>query len=120
MPAELGWRILVHRAEGPTLSRNRQRLIARLLALAVLVAQFGAEAHAYTHLGKDPDSIPSSTQYCAKCLSFASVTIAAGGAPHAALITQFEMELPVAAATVAIPTRSPCSSYQSRAPPKSL
>ena len=94
--------------------------MARVLALALLVAQFGAEAHAYSHLAKDPDSVPSSTQYCAKCLSFAPVTVAAGGMPHVVLIDPIESEPALAAATAVIPARSPCPSYQSRAPPKSL
>lgn len=120
LPAEPVWRILVHRAEAPTLSRHRQRLIARLLALALLAAQFGAEAHAYSHLGRDPDNLPNSTQYCAKCLSFAPVTAAAGGMPHAVLIVQSEPEAPLAAVTVPCATLSPRPSYQSRAPPLSL
>jgi hypothetical protein len=110
----------VHRAEVPTLFRHRQRLIARLLALAVLGAQFGAEAHAISHLAKDPDSVPNSTQYCAKCLSFAPVTSAAGGMPHAILIVQPESEPALAAPTASLPTLLPRPSYQSRAPPQLL
>ena len=91
-----------------------------MLALALLAAQFGAEAHAYSHLAKDPDSLPNSTQYCAKCLSFAPVTAAAGGMPHAVMILQPESDFPIATATAADPTSSPCSSYQSRAPPQFL
>jgi len=120
MFAEPGWRMTVHRAEAPTLSRHRQWLIARLLALALLVAQFGAEAHAYTHLARNPDGAPGSTQYCAKCLSFAPVTVAAGGLPHAVLIDQFEAEPALAAATAALPARTPCPAFQPRAPPQFL
>jgi hypothetical protein len=103
-----------------TLSRQRHRLIARVLALALLFAQFGAQAHAYSHLGKDPDGAASSTQYCTKCLSFAPVTIAAGGMPHAVLIDQMEAEPAAAAPTALLPTLSPRPSYQSRAPPQLL
>jgi hypothetical protein len=91
-----------------------------VLALALLAAQFGAEAHAYSHLAKDPDGIPGSSQYCAKCLSFAPVTAAAGGMPHAVLIVQSEPESPLAAVTLPFATVSPRPSYQSRAPPQSL
>jgi hypothetical protein len=88
--------------------------------LALLFAQFGAEAHAYSHLGKDPDGAANSTQYCAKCLSFAPVTIAAGGMPHVVLILQPETEPALATATASIQTLSPRPSYQSRAPPQLL
>ena len=118
MPAEPGWRILVHRIEVLTLSRHRQRLIARLLALALLVAQFGAEAHAYSHLAKDTDGAPNSTQYCTKCLSYAPVTIAAGGMPHVVLIAQFDVEPALAAAAASLPTLSPRPAFQPRAPPQ--
>jgi hypothetical protein len=120
LPAEPGGRILVHRIEVLTLSRHRQRLVARLLALALLVAQFGAEAHAYSHLAKDPDGTASSSQYCTKCLSYAPVTIAAGGMPQAVLIDQPASEPALAAATASIPSLTPRSSYQSRAPPQSF
>jgi len=112
--------MIVHRPEAPTLQRHPQRLIARFLALALLVAQFGAEAHAYSHLAKDPDGAPNATQYCTKCLSFAHVTIAASGAPHAVPNIRTEPEAPLTAATAPLPARSPCSSYQPRAPPQFL
>ena len=112
--------MIVHRPEVPTLSRHRQRLIARLLALALLVAQFGAEAHAYSHLAKDPDGSPTSSQYCTKCLSYAPVTIAAGGMLPAILIDQPIAEPALPVATFSIPNLSPRPSYQSRAPPKPL
>lgn len=91
-----------------------------MLALALLAAQFGAEVHAYSHLAKDPDSAPSSALYCAKCLSFAPVTVAAGGLPYLVLIEQSGAEPALAAATASIPASFRCHSYQSRAPPPLL
>ena len=52
------------------LNRNRQRLIARLLSLVLLIAQLGAVAHAYSHLTPDlRSSAPGLTQVCATCIS---------------------------------------------------
>jgi len=96
---------------------QRHRLIARVLALALLVAQFGAEAHAYSHLAKDPHGVPSSLQGCTKCLSFTPVTIAVGGTPFVVLTDRCDTEPALPVATVSIPDRSPFPAFQPRAPP---
>ena len=120
MPTEPVWRILVHRIEVQALHRNRHRLIARVLALAILAAQFGAEAHAYSHLAKDPHGVPSSLQSCTKCLSFAPVTMAVGGTPHVVIIDHCiaEPAIPVVAASIS--DRFPFPAFQPRAPPSLL
>jgi hypothetical protein len=91
-----------------------------VLALALLVAQFGAEAHEYSHLATHQHGVPSSTQYCAKCLSFAPVTMAAGGMPYVVLIDRCGTEPALPAATLSIPDRSPFPAFQPRAPPPLL
>lgn len=120
LPAEPGWRILVHRPEVPTLSRKRHQLIARVLALALLVAQFGAQTHAYSHLARNTHGVPSSMQSCATCLSFAPVTMAAGGTPYVLLAAQCVSESVLPVATVSIPNTSPFPAFQPRAPPQLL
>jgi hypothetical protein len=94
--------------------------IARVLALALLVAQFGAEVHAYSHLATDPYGVPSSMQYCVKCLSFAPVTMAVGGMPYVLLTAQCESGPALPVATVSISDCSPFPAFQPRAPPRLL
>ena len=91
-----------------------------MLALALLVAQFGAEAHAYSHLAKDPDSAPNSLQGCTKCLSFAPVTMAVGGTPYVVLVDNCMTEPALPVVTASIPDRFPFPAFQPRAPPRLL
>jgi hypothetical protein len=102
------------------LSRHRHRLIARVLALALLVAQLGAEAHAYSHLVTDQRGAPNSAQTCGKCLSFAPLTMAVGGAPYVVLTDRCEAERVVPIAISSIPNRSPYSAHRPRGPPQLL
>lgn len=119
MPTEPGWGILVHRPEALTLSRHRQRLIARLLALALLFAQFGAQAHAYSHLAKNQD-VPGSLRSCATCLSFAPVAMAVGGSPQVVAIEACVSVPALPVVTISIPDSSPFPAFQPRAPPQLL
>ena len=102
------------------MSRRPIRLLARLLPLALLVAQFGAEAHAFSHLRPDPDGIPSSTQSCATCLSFAPVTGGVGAATAPAISDPCLVGLESLAPADSFVSQSPLSAYQSRAPPSLL
>lgn len=113
-------RILSHRPGTRILSSNRHRLIARLLPLVLLVAQLGAEAHAYSHVGKNPHGIPNPTQTCGICHSFAPLTMAVGTAQVTmpVILGDAEHGIPATVATAAV--HSPRSSHQSRAPPALL
>ncbi len=91
-----------------------------MLALALLVAQFGAEAHAYSHLAKDPLGAPNSLQSCTKCLSFAPVTMAVGGTPYLVLTERCIAEPALPAVTISILGRFPFPAFQPRAPPQLL
>jgi hypothetical protein len=93
--------------------------IARVLALALLMAQFGAQAHAYSHLTRD-QGVPSSMPSCATCLSFAPVTMAVGGTPCVLLVAQCESEPALPVVTISIPDSSPFPAFQPRAPPQLL
>lgn len=73
------WRILRRVSEVRVLIRRRLRLIARVLSLALLVGQLGAEAHAYSHLSDNSKGLPGTSQSCRACLSFAPVQAAVGG-----------------------------------------
>lgn len=102
------------------LSRQRHRLIARILALTLFVAQLGAEAHAYSHLVTDPLGVPSTAQTCGKCLSFAPLTMAVGGTQYLVLTDRCEAERVVPIAISSIPSRSPYNAFRPRAPPQLL
>ena len=91
-----------------------------MLALAILAAQFGAEAHAYSHLAKDPDSAPNSLQTCTKCLSFAPVTMAVGGTPYVVIVDHCVAEPALPVVTTSIPDRFSFPAFQPRAPPRLL
>lgn len=102
------------------LTRRRLSLIARLLSLALLVGQFGAVAHANSHLSDDPDGLPDTSQVCRACLSFAPLQSAVGSAPsvfHAASCTA---EPYVQADETLVPRSFPRPAFQSRAPPALL
>jgi hypothetical protein len=61
--------------------------IGLIAAFALLLAQFGAMAHAYSHVPHAQEArfqqpIPNAHDYCADCLNFAPL-LAAAGAPTA-------------------------------------
>jgi hypothetical protein len=98
---------------------SRRRLIVHLLSLALLIAQLGMAAHAYSHLKSDPDGLPgTTTQLCGQCASSAPLLSMASSSscirvpyePHAAGI---------APASIGIDVRPlPHPAFRSRAPPR--
>ena len=58
------------------------------LALIVLVAQLGAQAHAYSHLNSAPDSAQHHTRPapCVECSSFATLLTLAGGMSYPVML----------------------------------
>ena len=120
LPAANRWQILFELPEVVVLSSRRLSLIARLLSLALLLGQLGAEAHAYSHLLDDTDGLPSTTQNCRACLSGAPLLSAVGSSPTAFIVARCEAEafLPFDSVVVALsPARR---AFQSRAPPAFL
>jgi hypothetical protein len=100
-----------------TLSRKRIGQLGRWLALALLVAQFGAEIHLYSHPLADSSDRLGTARSCGTCLASAQLQNAV--APPTA-------EIPVRAvawlALVAEPdapatSAAPFRAYRSRAPP---
>ena len=84
------------------------------------MAQFGAQAHAYSHLSPNRDGVPGTTQSCATCLSFAPVTGAVGSAAAAVASDACLLGLAPLAADNSFVSQSRPSSYRSRAPPALL
>jgi len=98
---------------------KRRRLIVHLLSLALLIAQLGVEAHAYSHLKSDPDSLPGTTnQLCAQCASSAPLLSMASSS--ACIRVPFESQAegiaPASIGTDVRPLSHPA--FRSRAPPR--
>ena len=112
------WHRLANLAESDLrlIQPYRKFALRAFLALALLFAQAGAQAHSYSHL-KGPDPAGVSSQLCGECLSFAPL-LATAGAPDSVFV--FHCRL------VAEVTHAPAASlvphvfhhaFRSRAPP---
>jgi hypothetical protein len=102
------------------LSRKSTLRIALMTAMALLIAQFGAQAHVYSHLhygAGTTEQLDSHGRLCGECLSFAPLLSAAGTPTHLfAIAPQGVMAGPSDTVTSLI-ARSPTASFRSRAPP---
>jgi len=117
LPALRRWWILPRHPEDLVLTRRRLSLIARILSLALLVGQLGAEAHAYSHLSDATKSRPDAAQGCRTCLSFAPVHSAVGGSLVEFVVTQCALESFLPVDQILIPAGRSRPAFQSRAPP---
>ena len=120
LPADSRWRILFVLSEVVVLSSRRVSLIARLLSLALLIGQLGAETHAYTHLLDDTDGLPSTTQNCRACLSSAPLQSAVGSSPTSFIVARCEAEAFVPLDAIVVAQGPAHRAFQSRAPPALL
>jgi hypothetical protein len=92
--------------------------LARLLALALLLAQFGAELHVYyAHALADPVDHPGAVRSCGTCLTSAQLQSAA--APPMPALPAFSVAWTTAVIEAAAPDprSSPFRAFRSRAPP---
>ena len=89
------------------------------LALIVLVAQLGAQAHAYSHLVPPPDAAAHHLHPapCLQCSSFAPLLTLAGGFGNPAVLAIADPATVYARPVVAVRRAAPCRAYRSRAPP---
>ena len=100
---------------------SRFRALCQLQALILVIAQLGAQAHAYSHLSATRDANGElqriHTLACSECVAFAPLLAAAGGSAAPLL------HLPAPAATVTAfaaqppPRAAALTAYRSRAPP---
>jgi hypothetical protein len=95
-------------------------LIGRLLSLALLFGQLGADAHAYSHLSDDSKGLPETTQSCRACASFAPLHSAVGGSTSAFIVDQCAAATFVLLDAILIPHSPSHRAFQSRAPPTFL
>jgi hypothetical protein len=117
-----GWefgsqRCYAHAPEAIPLLKTRRHLIVHLLSLALLIAQLGMSAHAYSHLKADTDGLPSQVQSCGHCLSFTPLLGMVDGSPHVWTVGHVDSDLVVADDASAIVVAPVWPSFRSRAPP---
>lgn len=98
---------------------RRHANLSWLLAILVLVAQLGAQAHAYSHLAKSPDPIQRSahTAPCVECSAFAPLLTAVSGASFPVVVAAIEPPTITLSRAALVHRAAPCSAYRSRAPP---
>jgi hypothetical protein len=99
---------------------RRHAGLSLLLAIFVLVAQLGAQAHAYSHLAKSPDPIQRSSHGgapCVECSAFAPLLTAVSGASFPVVVTAVEPPAIAASPAVGVHATATCTAYRSRAPP---
>jgi hypothetical protein len=107
-------------SEVGALFRSRRRLIVHLLSLALLIAQLGMEAHAYSHLKSDPDGLPGTTtnQLCGQCASSAPLLSMASSSHCFRVPYEPQIEGIAPAALGTDVRRLPHPAFRSRAPPR--
>ena len=99
----------------------RFRALCQLQALILVIAQLGAQAHAYSHLtvSRDTNGEPQRIHAlaCSECVAFAPLLATAGGSAvpllhlpaRASTVIAFDAQLQFRASTL--------TAYRSRAPP---
>jgi hypothetical protein len=106
------------------MSGNLRLRIALMTAMALLIAQFGAQAHVYSHLhfGSGASSgateqLDSHGRLCSECLSFAPLLSAAGAPNHLFAIAPQGVVAAPGDAVASLIARLPTAAFRSRAPP---
>jgi len=94
--------------------------IALMMAMALLMAQFGAQAHAYSHLhfgSSTTEQLDAHGKLCSQCLSFAPLLSAAGTPSHLFAIAPQGVIAAPSVAVASLICLSPTPAFRSRAPP---
>lgn len=103
--------------EDLTLGGYRFRLIGRVLALALLVAQFGAEIHVYSHSLTNPTERQGAARSCGYCLASSQLQIAVGAPVSAMPVRSLAWVTIVPEASAPVIRSEPFRAFRSRAPP---
>jgi hypothetical protein len=95
---------------------------ALITSVALLIAQFGAMAHAYTHgLATERNGVhqsnPGSHEFCGDCLNFAPLLSAAGAPAALPTIAPQGRSLPLRMTEKSLLAARPLLAFRSRAPP---
>ena len=102
--------------EGRPLKLHRHKLAHIALALTLVVAQFLAQAHGYSHLRSgDPRGTPA--QPCAECLACSPLLAGSDAPVHAITLLHPAVDAILAVADAPLVERFRYRPFQSRAPP---
>jgi hypothetical protein len=100
---------------------STMRVLCRLQALILVIAQLGAQAHAYSHLtvARDANGGPQRIHAlaCSECVAFAPLLATAGGSAVPLLHLPARESSVIAFEPQLQPRASTHSAYRSRAPP---
>ena len=101
------------------LKLNRRRIgqIGRWLALALLVAQFGAEIHLYSHPLADSSETLGTARNCGTCLASSQLQNAVAVAPPALPARSIAWVTVLPETSASVTRSSPFRAFRSRAPP---
>lgn len=99
------------------LNRKRIGSMGRWLALALLVAQFGAEIHLYSHPLADSSETLGTARNCGTCLASSQLQNAVAVAPSILPVRSIAWATVVAEASAPVAHSSPFRAFRSRAPP---
>jgi hypothetical protein len=95
---------------------------ALMAAMALLVAQFAAQAHTYSHLRPGSDrtdqSSDSRARLCSECLSFAPLLATAGSTGQLPVVAAAGVSGTIVAVVASLISRAPLLAFRSRAPPQ--
>ena len=94
-----------------------------MTAMALLVSQFAAQAHAYSHLRPGSDSmqqLDSHGRLCSECLSFAPLLSTAGSLARLPVPPPQDGSAASGVTAASLLSRSPTPAFRSRAPPATL
>ncbi len=102
-------------------SKQFRLRVALVTAMALLIAQFAAQAHAYSHLrpGSDTtDQLDARGRLCAQCLSFAPLLATAGGTGQQPAFFAPGVNAAPGVLLALLIANSPTLAFRSRAPPR--
>jgi hypothetical protein len=92
-------------------------MMTRVLALAILVAQFGVEIHVYSHPLGDPLDQPGVARNCGFCLASSQLQVAIGASPQQLPARAVAWVTVVADSSAPRPDSRHFRAFRSRAPP---
>ena len=99
------------------LNRRRIGQIGRWLGLALLLAQFGAEIHLYSHPLADPSDRLGAARGCGTCLASSQLQNAVATPPTALPVRTIAWVTLVPATSAPVFHHAPFRAFRSRAPP---
>ena len=103
--------------EDTALKTRMHSFVHLALALALVIAQFLAQAHGYSHLRVDGEPRGSSTQQCSECLANSPLVSGTDAPVHALAFLGASDAAPALLAQQSVVERFRPRPFQSRAPP---